>query len=345
MNSYTSSSETGAATALARVPSNGAARYVAQVAVAFAMSLAVIAVVLAAAHSFGVLPPAPLTGNLSFDEKALFVRNALPYEYPIVAAGSSMTLNNLSTDALAAGLPGHPRILNIGAWNMKIGDTRRWLAHVMRSTHPKVVITVTGLMDFYPQEHWLSGGEPQLDAYLTRIPYGWFIARNLSLIYYVQHAPIIARDRRSRKTYDSLAFDSGGAVPLEVEYPAIDQTRWNEVPKPELLDEEQYQQFSLMSRDLSSQGVQLIVAQAPLRKRVLADGRLAAVEVHWRRLESILAKQGHRFINLGKNLDFDDSYFADYSHLNYRGAVIFSSELAGRISTMSTPDSALPGLR
>jgi len=46
------------------------------------------------------------------------------------------------------------------------------------------------------------------------------------------------------------------------------------------------------------------------------------------RVKSILDRSGGEFLNLHKRLHLKDIYFADRSHLNGKGAVISSGEIA-----------------
>ena len=46
-------------------------------------------------------------------------------------------------------------------------------------------------------------------------------------------------------------------------------------------------------------------------------------------MEQILQSREFHLLNLGKEMTLGDKYFADYSHLNEKGAVVFS-EVVGR---------------
>lgn len=308
-------------------------RYLGAMFMSFGLTLLLVIGLLYCAQVTGTLPPLPLTASISFNEKALFVRGALHSRYDIVAAGSSMTLNNLSSDVLSEEMPDHPHVLNIGAWNMKIADTRRWLEDVLRYAHPRSVIVVTGLMDFYSEDPWFNITDKELDIFLSdsRLSRLFEFARNFSPEYYAVNWRDIRTMRLTRADYHSLVFDSGGAVPLEVYYPHINPERWNELPKVGMLSEDQYAQLDLLAKELRGRGIDLVFVQAPLRHRALVAD-LVELNKHWRRLDEILRQRGQRFIDLHDKLDFDDSYFADYSHLNAKGALVFTRELEHYLS-------------
>jgi hypothetical protein len=304
----------------------------------FCVTLLVLIGILYSAKLAGMLPPIPLTDSIVFNEKAMFVRGALHERYDIVAAGSSMTLNNLAADVLTEEMPDHPRILNIGAWNMKISDTRRWLEDVLRYTHPKTIIAVTGMMDFYSQAPWLNITDEEIQTFLSdsRTPRLLEFLGHFSLQYYADNWRGMRTSRHSRADYNSLAFDRSGSVPLEVYYPNVDSTRWGEVPKAALVSDEEYAQLAMLAKELRGQGIGLVLVQAPLRRRALIAGG-AELDRHWHRLETIMDQSEQKFIDLHA-LDYDDSHFADYSHLNAKGALAFTRELGHRLTvTRSTP--------
>jgi hypothetical protein len=78
-----------------------------------------------------------------------------------------------------------------------------------------------------------------------------------------------------------------------------------------------------------SKGLRLICVQPPLRHGTTPVGAAADVDEHWRRMEEILRSRGFHLFNLQKEMTLSDKYFADYSHLNEKGAVIFS-DVVGR---------------
>jgi hypothetical protein len=282
------------------------------------------------------LPPLPLTDSIGFNDKAVFVRNAVhSVLYDIVAAGSSMTMNNFAADAFTEEMPDHPRVLNIGSFSMKISDTRHWLEGVLRYSHPKYIIMVTGMMDFYSQQPLLNISDEEIRTFLSdsRSSRIFEFVRTISLQYYADNWGGV-HTRRLDHGYDSLAYDRSGSVRLDVYYPNIDPKRWNAVPTAASLNEEEYAQLALLAKGLRGRGLDLVLVQGPMRRRALIAGRVD-LDRHWHRVETIIGQSGQRFIDLHA-LDYDDSYFADYSHLNAKGSLAFTRELENRLLRLST---------
>ena len=275
------------------------------------------------------MPPLPVSGSESFDKKAWLVRDALHRHanIDIIAAGSSMTLNDLSSDVLMEILPDH-RVLNIAGWAMRISDSAHWLQHVLKFFHPKTVIMLVSALDFYSQEVSLDMSDGELDEFVAA-PKSMSVCvlwlRKFSFLNYARDWRI--RQRMGRASYYSLQIDQGGAVPIEVFYPNVDPVRWALKPNATLLEEGQYLSLSRLAGELRQRGVDLIVVQAPMRAIAAKDGTLSALQPHWRRVELILRSNGERFISAEEQQPLDDSYFCDYLHLNVKGMMQLTREL------------------
>jgi hypothetical protein len=302
-----------------------ASRYLAALAASALLFLAGTGALLRERSRQGLLPPLPLTGSISFDEKAAFVRDALSGQHDVIVAGSSMALNNFASDVFSEEMPGHPAVLDIGAWSMKIADTRRWLNRVLQYQQPRRVILLTAPMDFYAPDGWLNNvSDHDLDAFFSNsaLSFALFM-RRFSADYYETNWNTMRDVRFDRSRYDSLQFDGGGSVPLEVYYPHIDQTRWDEVTDGGLLRDDQYEELGLLAEELRSHGIELIVARAPMRKRA-RDMAHVVLERHWQRVHEAVTGAGQSLWDAGYEIDFDDDWFADYSHLNAKGAAAFT---------------------
>jgi hypothetical protein len=264
-----------------------------------------------------------------FDEKIRFLRNSPTKNCDLLVIGSSMALNNIDSEALLKHLPG-TQVLNSGAWNMKIGQTRAALECLLRVYRPRTVLFLCGPMDFYltefPSQFFDAGEVTQfVSGRSWSVP---VLLRHFDLQYYVKWSFKIAQSRSSRNEYLSVMFDPSGSLPLEISYPNINWRRWNLKVSPEEVDPTQYDELARIADLVRDRGMNLICIQPPMRRGSVLVESIAAVDDHWSRIEKILARRGFRFWNLN-DIGLSDDYFADYSHLNYKGAPIFS-EIVGR---------------
>jgi hypothetical protein len=307
-------------------------RYLLWAAAACLSFLVFVGSALVYADKQGRLAPPPLTGNMCLDEKARLVRALASEGCDVLVAGSSMALNNIASEPLVQQLPRGARLLNIGAWGMKISETREWIEHVRAITKPTYIVLVVGPMDFYSgYANSQNTFQEDVRGFLRGAPYALYIARHFDIVYYLSSYFSIDRARRNRDHYQSLAFDAWGGLPLNVHYPAVDPVRWNQKVVPELFNDAQYNELRLLASTLRKAGVTLYCVQPPLRKSSIAPGTRPEVESHWNRIARILAEEGQQFLNLHNELELDDAFYADYSHLNARGATIFTNAFAQKV--------------
>jgi hypothetical protein len=303
------------------------------VAVAMLVALVVIAIpasFLCWAHSQGRLVAPALSGNVCFDEKVRFLRNRPSKECDVLVIGSSMALNNIDSEAMLKHLRPGTRLLNAGAWNMKIGQTRALLECLLQVYRPRSILFLCGPMDFYLTEfpsdffdaaevtNFIKGSSYWVPVFL----------RHFDLKYYVKWSFSILQDRSSRNGYFSVMFDRWGSIPLTISFPNVSWPRWSLKVELEKVDSTQYDELARIADLVRNRGINLICIQPPMRRDSVPVDATAAVDEHWRHLERILASRGFHLWNLSA-MGLSDDYFCDYSHLNARGAPIFS-EILGR---------------
>jgi hypothetical protein len=278
----------------------------------------------------GRLAPVPLSGSISFDEKMEWLFKRGERRWDVLAIGSSMTLNNLDCAELARRLPAGVELANAASWSLKMGDTRAMLDYVERVREPRAVVIVTGAMDFYRGQSKVFVKPDEFDFYRATGAYSLLVARYFDPFWYYGRSSNIAQQRASRDWYSSLDFDRWGGVPLQVRWPTVEAERWNERPRPALIDQRQYREFERLVAACEQRGQRLVCAQSPIRDDAYAACDQAALRVHWAMLESILAAHGFRFYNLHGELPLGRECFADYSHLNAEGAHRFTEALLAR---------------
>ena len=278
----------------------------------------------------GRLAPVPLSGNVSFDEKMEWMWKRGDRRWDVLAIGSSMTLNNLDCAELATRLPAGVALANASSWSLKIGDARALADYLVAVHPPRAVVMVTGAMDFYGGGKSSFVRPADLDFYRSTRAYSLLVARYFDPLWYYDRADHIAEQRATRSWYSSLDFDEWGGVPLDVHWPKVAAERWNEHPRPALIDQRQYAEFERLVADLASAHVHLICAQAPIRDDAFAICDQPALRAHWARVAAILGAHGFRFYNLHGELALDRGCYADYSHLNAEGARRFTAALLAR---------------
>jgi hypothetical protein len=297
------------------------------------------------ANRDGELPPAPLTAEVSFNEKAQFIRSMDGRNFDIIAAGSSLAVNDLTSDVLLEEIPSHPSLINIAAFGLRVSETRLWLNHVMRRFgNPKLVVTILSPQDFQAESGWYEPADPFLDGYLAGKFQPSLYFDNFSLVTFMNLSWHMKQDRTSRRAYSSLDFDRDGGVPLDMGFPNVDISRWNYVFHYSMMDDGQYKALDRMAGELKSNGISLVCVFPPTRRAGRARENAVEAEKYRSRVAEILKKNGQTLINLDITLDLDDSHFADYIHLNARGAQAVSQALGRDLASMTalTTNSVVP---
>ena len=297
------------------------------------------------AQRHGDLPPAPLTSELFFNEKAQFVRDHRGQIFDIMIAGSSLSVNDLSSDAFLEEIPNHPSMINIAVFGTRISETRLWLNHVIRSFgKPKLVVICLSPLDFQPEKGWYAPADRFLDGYLGGRFQPALYFENFSLLNFTDLMRHIKEDRTTRRWYSSLDFDSDGGVPLDMNYPKVELDRWNYVPRYDQIEERQYNELNRLAADLKSSGISLVCVLAPTRRADRTRENTLLADKYESRVTEILEKNGQTLLDLDSTLDLDDSHFADYIHLNARGAQAFSQVLGRDLASMPafTASSVVP---
>jgi len=280
----------------------------------------------------GELVAPAFTGILSFDEKMRFMRNRTNLQCDVLVIGSSMALNNFHSETFLKQLPPGSTLLNTGVWGMKIAHTRDFVGLLLKLYRPKTVIMVSGLMDFYPDGRKAELFDHQeVERFVRRGPYWWGVATHFDLLYYLDTSKDIKRFRNTRADYYSVMFDSGGGVPLQVSFPNIDASRWHEQITVSKISEAAYGELDKLVETIRTAGIGMVYVQPPLRKTSVPPESVPALERHWERLNTILTQHEAKLVNLQKELSLEDEFFADYSHLNEKGAVIFTERVASQV--------------
>lgn len=279
----------------------------------------------------GRLAAPAFTGNSSFDEKIRFVRERGGAECDVLAIGSSMTENNIASDPLIARLPPGTSYLNVAFLAAKMADTQRMLDFYLQRSHPKVVVIICGPMDFVGDiSETAPWNAADVDRYLRGGSRWWATCKTGEPYYYLSESSIIAQRRAARTSYWSVQFDRGGAVPLDIHYPDVDEQRWNNKWRTGA-SEKQFAAFAKIVAMLNDRGISLVCVQAPTRAAAM-EGYAAAAQAHWKRVNDVLAMAHTRLLNLELEMPLSDEYFADYSHLNAAGAALCGDAVGRRVA-------------
>ena len=307
-------------------------------AIAFAsIQIALVAIVFLALASTDRLPAPRLAGNESFDAKLIFLR-AHPDRLAArtLLAGSSLTLNDLVGTELERELPDVAPVLNVGTWDERIRETRGRVHELERWTQPRTIIVVTAPPVF------TAGDAPRPFPDAARVTE---VLRGRSLLTAYLRAPgprhylreaLVGGVRNSGDPFLSVDFDRTGSVMLRTPYPPVNLERWNGQPASLHLDPAEYAALAEFADELAREGRQLICIEAPIRAdraKELRDFLMA----HRQRLEEVRAAHPFSYLPIPEEVSFEVDEFADWLHLNERGARRFTQAIADELRSHVTP--------
>jgi len=281
-----------------------------------------VAALLSAITFWLAYPIAPqFTGNVSFDQKLMFVRDHLETsgEKITLVVGSSMALNNVDTDILTERLVSP--YFDLGVWGMSIADAHR-LADQIADRYPTRDI-ILSTQFFELRDEALTNftvTNEVLDQYLngTRL-FGGFAQRDFYESLKLRRDWV--RTYANPNSYVNMQFNRSGAVPLDISADERDPVRWLPVQDFPAVCASCMDDVEKMCQDLGRRGIGFSVVLPPLTQWV-RDQRPEVNALYLDRKERLRASLracNAPLFDADEWAAFDDSCFADFSHLNREG--------------------------
>lgn len=282
--------------------------------------------------------PAPrLTNNIAVNEQVDRLARVHTDSARVLAIGSSMTLNNLSSAEAVAHFG--PSFQNAGAWGIGAAELPLYTAPLLAHFRPAEVVVVTNLMDLVQGSAFGAADAAHVAQHLSDGP---------GLGAYLRHwnAPYYLGQMRTNKirfndpgNYEHLGYDAHGGSTLEVPAERIDRSRYDTPPtRWDDVDRSRVAAFAHFADQLHANGVRLTVLISPYRPGL----RTTAVDVDAHRyvawLRGVLRHPGQRLVN-GYEARWADSLYCDASHFDHAGARAFTQWCTERLvaDNISTP--------
>lgn len=272
----------------------------------------------------------PFTSSISFDSKIYELKRKNFDTISTIAVGSSMTLNNLNSEAWVEATQ-DSSFYNISSWGQSIPEDCQVIRALVPIYHPSRVVIFAHCTDFHDSE---IENISQIESYLrNKHRIGQVYFDELSI--YSKTGEIYSNARKDTLEYTNLKYDDFGGAPLNVHGSHIDENRWNSVASFAFSPENEcYSALSDLCEYLKENNIALIFVNTPTRAHYYSVNICDAYK-HIHHLDSIISNQGQIFIN---ELDFQtypDSLFADCSHLNREGALILTINVCNKLDSFA----------
>jgi hypothetical protein len=291
----------------------------------------------------------PFISSLSFDEKLRYFREIKPKNSQILAVGSSMTLNNMDSTLIKDRNGRQISTVNFASWGSQISDLQPVTDFSIKLiAKPNIVLILSSPVDFRncsspttTNRKYVSFEDfnetDGLNYISSNIPalYYHFKYRDLFNAVNLTNVLNVRQKRNNNDTYDSLKFDSGGSIVLEVPKENILPSRWEgSFWKSISISDICYQSLEKFASNLVQNNINLVFVLTPMREAYLNkyDPSREIITSHRARLTSILKKYNGLLIDARNDLPLTDEYFADALHLNKKGAQLLTRYISEKLN-------------
>lgn len=275
-------------------------------------------------YSVEDMPPPNFSNSISFNEKIKFLRTK-QREFEVIALGSSMTLNNISSKEIIDNFKG-AGFLNVSSWGMSLKDDYEFLKVIGECYKPHTLILISNIVDFQDTEKAIDFNATRDYIKKSLQPSFYFHLKLFNLKYYLVNLSKTRIIRSKQKNFASLNFDEWGSVLLPNDMPK-DSSRWMNDHLAEPVLEYQYSYLDSISKYCHSNSIELYLIQSPIRYGVVSSFStkdFSLLSNHYIKVEAILKKHNQSFIR-SDNVIWNDSLFSDAIHLNNKGANDFTN--------------------
>ncbi len=278
------------------------------------------------------LPAPRLTRNISLNEQLQRVKQIVQGGSPhsdngrvnMLAAGSSMSLNNLNSRAVLEHF-GDSNFVNVGSWSTRINHTTKLSASLIEILEPKTLLITSNMEDWMTIPDFFTLDTGMIRSYLTEWSTPESYLRTMRPSYYLREMERNMHRMTDQTILDFLGFDDWGGAAINVppERVAPERNILN-IPTPDQVDHSLYPYLEWLAEHLAGKGIELIYIQSPYRESDQTEELIGIIAAHEQRVQKVLLRSGHTFIST-TDRTWPDELFIDPSHLTEKGAYLFTS--------------------
>ncbi|MBT8196401.1 MAG: hypothetical protein HKO56_08255 [Bacteroidia bacterium] len=283
-------------------------------------------------HTIGIenLPALNFSSSYSYNEKIRFLKNnSITPE--VIAVGSSMTLNNLSSEVVTKEFQNN-NYLNVSSWGVKTSEGYKLLKSLYDLNEFKQVISVVNIGDFTKASKKIDYNF--IHHYLTNddLKTTYSIARNFDLHYYLKNIDYANYVRNCNKDYDYLNYDDYGMVKFSTHGFNIKDERWKNNRLDKVPDIAEYSYLDSIANFCTKNNIEYYVFHSPHRMGLIQELNTQENEKfdsHLKKIDRIVSPK-HYFVN-ANDTTWHDALFVDGIHFNETGAKLFTQYCFDRV--------------
>jgi hypothetical protein len=272
-----------------------------------------------------------LTSSISFDAKQIFIKEKAISHTDIMVLGSSMSLNNLSSETVNARLNNKYTYFNFSSWGLLITDIESLLKLYVTKYTPSCIITVSSPCDFEFEKSFEIPGNSELDNFIKGENYYYLFLKSPQIQRIADRNEKLKISGLIKYDYTSLAYDENGGVTLNVPSDKIDKKRWNR-PLFSTTDL-QYSALIRICNWLKEKNIKYIFIQSPVKIEDSTEANYETlIKNHCEKVKQIIEQSKFTFINFHDSQKYKKSEFNDRFHLNKNAAERLTGEIFDRIN-------------
>lgn len=289
--------------------------------------------------------PLPFTGRISLDAKIKFIKEHIDInKIDTLIVGSSIGLNNIQGAYLEKESTICNGVLNLSVYEASTLQVEKILDLIDAFPHLKRVVYSMQFSDFAHLSTFKTYDSKEIKKYITDtfnpIEEAKFIfnaSKNIPFLLAREKEWKQKHGKNNKFTY--LGFDSTGSVPLHIYGKDIIKKRWRE-PHAAVQRPKAFESLKRSILKVRKKNIYFYLIQQPYRKTLITkdinlQNLMAKLPSN---LNQFVSKYGGIFFSLHERLDLEDKYFADRSHLNDKGSIITSLEIAKIIDKKESHD-------
>jgi len=294
----------------------------------FTILLVIAIVSVAYIIDFSKKYPIPLTSRISLDAKLKFIlENIEPDRVDTIIVGSSIGLNNIQGSYLEKFSSKCNTVLNLSVYEATTLQVEQLLELTEAFPNLKRIIYSAQYSDFPHLKIFKEYDSKFLIKYIRKELNPFTYVKTIlescqDLKFCINRADVWKDEHQMSNKFTYLGFDSTGSVPLHIYGDDIIQHRWKN-PHPGIMHSKSFAALERMSHKAKNSNIKFYLAHQPYRKPLFDSNEKVRNAIHYfdSMSNKALIKHDGKLIKL-QELNLNDEYFADRTHLNDKGSII-----------------------
>jgi hypothetical protein len=272
--------------------------------------------------------PLPITNRISFDAKLKFIReNIDPDTIDTLIVGSSIGLNNIQGAYLEKVSSRCKKVLNLSVYEATALEAEQLLELLDAFPHLERIIYSAQYSDFPHLNVFKEYDAKFLIRYirneLNPIEEEKVRLRACNNISFCMKRASEWNEKHMKKNkFEYLGFDTSGSVPLHIYGKDIVSHRWR-LPQPGIMNPKSFEAVFRMAKQAEERNIKFYLAHQPYRQPLYDKYKKVrdAMAYFDKRIRDIFTQVQGNLIVL-QNLQLNDDYFSDRTHLNDKGSIL-----------------------